>query len=295
LIFNKHNLVKIYPAVILIIIAGFVWLIADSQAVRRYNLNQKMNSSQFFSDDFYSSLNRLPITDECNKEFGAGITTHHRLASSLVDQFFRCIQKNTSPKTIILIGPNHYLGGSRGIITARNSWQTPFGNLPADSENIQNLASSISVEVNDTVVEHDHAIAFIVPYIKYYLPQAKIIPLLLRYDFGERELDGFIEKLSGILDDNTVIIGSIDFSHYLTSAQASINDEETKQIIYARDLQEVYQNGDEHYDSAPGIFMILSLLKNENIVSTYELNHASSAEFTPATQNITTYFNWLFY
>jgi hypothetical protein len=295
LIFSKYKISKIYPAVILIIIAGLVWFIADSQAEQKYTTDQKLNSSQFFADDFYSSLNKLPIAGECDKKFSAGITTHHRLASNLVDQFFRCIQKNTSPKTVILIGPNHYLGGSRGVVTAQNDWQTPFGNLAADTEEILDLLSSISVEINDQAVERDHAVSFIIPYIKYYLPQVKIVPLLLRYDFTERELDGFIGKLSANLNAETIIIGSIDFSHYLTSEQALINDEETKQIIATRDLVKVYQNGDEHYDSAPGIYLILSLLNKINVASTYELNHASSSEFTGAEQNITTYFNWLFY
>jgi len=290
----SKKFVKSFPAVILIIIAGLAWLVSDSRATQKYTVKQEMNSAQFFADDFYASLNKLEITSDCDKGFRAGITTHHSLASGLVDQFFRCIQRNTDPKTVILIGPNHYSGGSSGAITGQNDWQTPFGTLPASEEMINRLAG-VSVEINDRVVENDHAIAFIVPYIKYYLPNTKIVPLLIRSSFTKNEVDGLITQISETIDEETIIIGSIDFSHYQNIAQGSINDAETKVIITERNLSDVYQNGDEHYDSAPGIYAILSFLKNNNIASTYELNHSSSSEFTPATQNVTTYFNWLFY
>lgn len=288
-------LLRIAPATVIIIIAGLAWLIVDARVTKDSGISEKRNTAQFFADDFYSALSKLPTSSECNRKFKAGITTHHRLASELVDQLFRCIKNSGHPKTVILIGPNHYLGGRRDVVTARNDWQTPFGIMEADTDIIAGIQSSSAVEINDQVVEHDHAVAFIVPYIEYYLPNTKIVPILIRHSITKSELEGFIKKLAAFVNEETMIIGSVDFSHYQDSESAARYDEETAIIVEKRDLASVYQNGDEHYDSAPAIYLILSLMNISDSVSTFQLNHSSSTEYTGANQNITTYFNWLFY
>ncbi len=255
---------------------------------------KEVNPSQFYPDKFFSSVEAKELPELCQQEFVAGITSHHDLASPLIGQFFRCLKEKNDPKTFIIIGPNHFLQGTRAILTARNNWQTQFGQLAIDLSKIDFLKQSGLIEIKDQAVANDQTVSYLTSYIKYFWPDATIVPLLMRFDYSQREAEQGINLLARIIDDDTFILGSIDFSHYLALELANQNDQVSEQIISSWQLEKVYRHGDDFYDSAPGLFTILSLLQEQGTANSYILNQANSFDFNHQPFNTTSYFSWLF-
>ncbi|MBU1149078.1 AmmeMemoRadiSam system protein B [Patescibacteria group bacterium] len=267
---------------------------AISQEDNGAEATKQQNPSQFAPVDFWSGLEDDELPSYCQQNFRAGITSHHQLASSLIGRFFRCLGQGSNVKTFIVIGPNHFQQGSRGVLTGQNDWQTPFGNLSVNQEIIGELRQSDLIEVNDQAVAPDHAISYLTPYIKHFFPKAQIVPLLLRFDFSESEAKSLVKLLAETIDNETFILGSVDFSHYLNLDQANENDLISRDIIENFKLAEVYQHSDGFFDTAPGLFTILSLLAGQGIEQVHLLNHSNSFAFNNQPVNTTSYFSWLF-
>jgi len=291
-------MLKKLPNILLVTLLCLAGLVIGWQAVSQTGDGSyqriDINPSQFFPEKFYPSLETGELPDWCQNEFTAGITSHHDLASPLIGQFFRCLAERNNPQTIIIIGPNHFQQGSRAILSGKNAWQTPFGRLAVDQDKLALLSQSELLEISDQAISRDHAVSFLAPYLKYFFPEAKMVPLLLRFDYTQPEAEQGIAWLDKIIDENTFLLGSIDFSHYLSLEQAEKNDKVSQQIIDKFYLPEIYRYQDDHYDSAPGLFTILSWLSEQGMTNAYQLNHGNSFDFNQKPFNTTSYFSWLF-
>ncbi len=286
------NLLIIIGFLSIAVIVFLLWRSGVKSSSASYKF-LRLNPSLFSAADFFVEYED-PSSEICGHRMLGGITTHHQQASPMIGQFFRCLQTSTEPETIILIGPNHYHAGSRGILLANQAWDTPFGIVEPKEEFTEKLAQSDLVEINNEAVSQDHAISLLLPYISFYFPEAEVVPLLINYNVDEKQADNFQKFLQRAMADGAVVIGSIDFSHYLTAAEAGKMDFETQTIIREYRLTDVYDNGDEHYDSAPGLYIILSLMKQKNAQAEI-IGHSDTSEFGGSSNYVTSYFNWAFF
>ncbi|GHU95309.1 hypothetical protein FACS189479_08780 [Spirochaetia bacterium] len=81
---------------------------------------------------------------------------------------------------VFILGPIHN-GTEEGIfLSGSDSFETPLGPLPVDSEMGNELAScSTLFEVNDIPHLHEHSIEVLLPFIKYCFPHVSIVPILM--------------------------------------------------------------------------------------------------------------------
>jgi AmmeMemoRadiSam system protein B len=98
------------------------------------------------------------------------------------------------PSRVVLLGPIH--DKKEGLfLTHSCSFQTPLGDLPVDLEASGWLESySPFFEVNDIPHLHEHSIEVLLPFVKYYFPDASIIPILMG-----RPREQYIAVLAGAL------------------------------------------------------------------------------------------------
>lgn len=254
--------------------------------------SQRINPSLFIPEKFFAAAKTIDSAIPCDETIRAGITSHHDLASPLIRQFFDCVSHANQPSTIILIGPNHFHAGNRAVLTARQNWETPFGVLETDAVLVDALFQSDLVEINDSAVAEDHAAALMMPYLKSTFPRAKVVPLLLLYSLEREDIAALRDLIRSNSTDTTLIIGAIDFSHYQAREQAARYDAETEKFVREFDIDTVLRQGDEHFDSAPGLALILSLFDARTEASL--IDHADSSDFGASPAGVTTYFNWIF-
>lgn len=224
----------------------------------------------------------------------SGITPHHILPSFILADFYQKLAFQ-HPKTVILIGPNHYERGNFKALTSGNSWETPFGLTDPDSNKISNLILEGVVEVDDNTVSSDHAVASSIPYLKYFIPDAKIVPILLSKKMTIKDSQILSENLVKLIGQDTVLVAAVDFSHYLTELEAAKKDDQTLEVLKSFNYQRLYDFNNDYLDSPASIGVLLMTMQKLNKTNFEILNHSNSGDlahnqFIPTTSYFETVF-----
>ncbi|OGG43607.1 AmmeMemoRadiSam system protein B, partial [Candidatus Kaiserbacteria bacterium RIFCSPHIGHO2_01_FULL_48_10] len=199
------------------------------------------------------------------------------------------------PKTIILIGPNHNNRGN-AVLSSVRPWGTPFGTVEPDTAVVESLHSSSVVSLWGDGFEEEHSIGAIVPFIKYYFPNARLVPIVIRSDIGRVDAERLGKSLAALISDESVLLlASIDFSHYQPRAEAEANDRETWKAITSFDLSRLSTFGNDHLDAPWTLVAFLAALKEQEIFRMKLLQNTNSGALTNDDKLLTTsYFTVLF-
>jgi len=119
--------------------------------------------------------------------------------------------------TFIIIGPNHTGRGSPLSIMSEGKWKTPLGEVGIDSILARKLLSlSRYLQEDDVAHEYEHSIEVQLPFLQYFQPDIKIVPIVVAYGEIEicQELGQNIARALRELNQEAVILASSDMSHY---------------------------------------------------------------------------------
>lgn len=89
----------------------------------------------------------------------------------------------------------------------------------------------------------------VVPAIAHYVPEARVVPLVLRRDMTAGEVETLAAVLAPLLDRRTLVVAAVDFSHYLSAEEARQRDRETLSALDSLDSSGILSFGDDHLDS----------------------------------------------
>jgi len=217
------------------------------------------------------------------------IIPHHLVASDNIANLFKTIQPSNY-KTIVLIGPNHYEKGNSNIVTSRKPWQTPFGTVYPDAGYYSSTVYGNVIPIDEDVLEHDHAVAGLMPFIAYYTPHVKVIPILLKYKFSIADADKLATTLSGMCHSGECpfFFASVDFSHYLPKEIANQKDEITKNAIESKNYEALSKMGSDYLDSPPSIIVLMKIMEKLSATNMQIFAHTNSADYPNADQKSTT-------
>lgn len=261
----------------LFLIVGFGILLGSIS----FNLKQEDNSGQSLG------VKTSPII--------GGIVPHHMLAEEYIhDLFIRLTEQQ--PQTIILMGPNHEELGDFPIITAGNDWDTPHGTLPANITLIDKLISSGIAHRNDAIIANEHSIFPLMPLIAMRLPDTTVVPIILSNHMNLSEIELLSTTLSEYVGPNTVLIAAVDFSHYLKTDEAKMNDEETIEFIKSYNVEKIITLDNAYLDSPSSIGTLLLTMQEQSASRLEIVDHGNSGELLsdPATET-TSYLEVVFY
>lgn len=268
----------------------------DVAAERPAASEPKLACKYYVDSDFKRSVLNVRPQETVDGQLLGGVVTHHLLADSMIAPFFLTLSA-ADPEIVFIVGPNHKRVGREKIHTGGWGWQTPFGVLEADAEAVESLIESCSAGESFDLLETEHSISSLVPYVKYYMPGAKLVPVLLHGNYGMEasiELARKIREAAG--NRKWVVIGSIDFSHYLPPETAERMDEITLKAIEAENLEELSRMGNDNLDSPPSLMTLLSVMKDEGDYEMKVTGHSNSSEIAGLYSDSTTsYFTILFF
>ena len=292
---SKHS----YVILTLVGVLGLLFVLISFREYksRQINSDQTYLKAKYFSDnDFYEGkIKAESVKSEYsgNKIYG-GIIPHHLLPGYILSDFFTKLALQ-NPKRIILIGPNHYEIGGEKPITSIVNWETKFGKLDSDYESIDSLIKEGVLAQNDNVALSEHSIGGILHYIKYYIPDAKVVPVILSSATTPEEISSLSESIHKYIDDDTVVIASVDFSHYLSNPEAQINDKVTKKIMQLFDYENLYRLNNDYVDSPQSIGLLLNLMQRKDAENLEFLFNTNSGEIlNNDTIQTTSYFSVFF-
>jgi AmmeMemoRadiSam system protein B len=275
-------------AIVPLIVAGIGLLAGGLLIESRYDdheatpAGQAAHTSRFFdAQAFERSLVRAESEPaEPMPGVRAVIIPHHWVAGHLILSGLRDLAATGPVDRVILLGPDHTNSGTALVTTSGRAWQTPFGFMQPDSNAVALLTGSGLARNQPDVLELEHSIAGIVPAIAYYLPDAEIVPLALKHAFRPDEVRDLASALVSLLEERTVLVAAVDFSHYLPADQARAMNAETLAALASLDTATILSYGDEHLDSQASIATLLEVMRALDATA-FELRaDTNSAEVT---------------
>lgn len=277
----------------LILPAETVNLSGDKFRADKLNHKLKFYEEKLFLEGVaFSKEKNIPLE---NYIYG-GVIPHHLLPGFILADFFTSLSRQ-KVRTIILIGPNHPDLGSSRILTSLQGWETPFGVVKPNREIISRLIESKVIQVEETVLENEHSVAGMMPFISYYLPQTTVVPIILKSSTNFEEVKTLAGQLRNYLEKGeAVLIAPVDFSHYLTSREADEKDEGTLSLIEGFDLTKLLTLGSDYLDSPASIATIMLSLRGLGKNKMGVIYHTNSGRIQKdASEKTTSYFSMVFY
>jgi len=166
-----------------------------------------------------------------------GIASHHiPLTIPKIVEFYIQLKKTQEVKNIIVIGPDHNNAGKSPITVSSASFFTTYGEVkPVDGLAVK-LENSGLANIEEAPFDKEHSVGSQILVISKIFPGVRVTPIILRSDTSREQAEALGKTLSGMLNENTVLISSVDFSHYLATNQAHPIDQISGEIVRSLDL-----------------------------------------------------------
>ncbi len=244
---------------------------------------------------FFSSVRAAATLPLPEGDVAGGIIPHDWRGGEYIAWLFRSLAERHPPATVILIGPNHDNEGYPGVLTSELAWWTPFGFVQPDHELIDALIGQGLVSTDEPVLTTEHSVAGIMPAIAYYLPGARVVPLIIRGDAGPKDAERLGQALASHLDGATLLVAAVDFSHDLVSSEAERNNAVTLRALRAGDSAMLFTLDNRYLDSPESIAVLMASMASAGagpFVLTADTNSAAlhDDELAPTTSYLVGYY-----
>jgi len=245
-------------------------------------------------------INTLEVfaSDSGNKQdIVSGVVPHHLLAMDIMEDFFSYISSRGKPKTIVILSPDHF---QSGILTESNSFITialdlndkEFNNLKVDTLLSGKLFKENKMILNNSAVIAEHGIITLLPYIKKYFPETNILPILIPADITKEQVEQLVKTIDENTLLNTIVVASVDFSHYLPSQAADFHDAKSIRVLLNFE-EENFKNIE--VDCWQALYAARLFAKLQQKETPHIMAHKNSADFLNLElEETTSYFSVVF-
>ncbi len=204
------------------------------------------------------------------------LVPHHLLAARLIAGAFGKIATDRAV-TVVLLSPNHFSAGKGNLIATAASWQTPYGLLAADCDAVAKLEAARAVSVEEAPFGKEHGVSGIVPFIRKSLPNARVVPVIVRDTATDADLEKFAGAAKTAFGRDTLFVASFDFSHELSDTAAQFHDRKSLAAVETLDGEGAKALD---IDSMPGLRLTMRLLEDIGARKFSLLAHTNSSQLT---------------
>ena len=206
--------------------------------------------------------------------------------------------KDKSYKTVIVISPSHaeYFPGIS--IYDGDGYETPFGIVEIDNEMTDKIVENSKI-IFRGVQGHrrEHALEVQIPFLQSVLKDFKIVPIVMG-DQSKMFVDHLAEKISKVVDEETLVVASSDMSHFYDSSEANKLDSVVEQRINEFDFEQLLKDLDDHECEACGGGPIAAMMKAaslKNINKSLVINRSDSGDITGDKSEVVGYLSAVIY
>ncbi len=214
---------------------------------------------------------------------------HHLLAADLIARGFRAAAARSYGRVVIL-SPDHFHRSRRPMATTPRDIDTVFGPLTNDRAVTESLLADAELFDDSDLFASEHGVAALLPFVRHFFPDAKIVPVAISYDASQADCDRLVQALGRFVDADTLVVQSTDYSHYLPADVAQRRDQETLNIIAAGDsaaVMHLLQSG--HIDSKAAQYGQMRLQKDYIGSFATVIANRNSVEYGGAGRRTTSY------
>jgi len=128
---------------------------------------------------------------------------------------FSCLD-GAEVRRVILLGPSHHVAFSGGAVPAPDvtGFSTPLGESALDLEAITELRRHADFRGPSAAHRPEHSLEVELPFLQVLAPEARLVPILVGFETDRDTARRMAEALSRLLDDQTVVVVSSDFTHH---------------------------------------------------------------------------------
>lgn len=279
--FDKNRLYIIIIAILVVLIGGSLYFFKLFPQRNTTEVISTYHNSEFFeyAPFIEKSVNEAQTKEEIDldKVFG-GIVPHHIPTTiPLLAEFYGSLKNTRDVKTFIILGPDHVDSGRGDISVSKATFITPFGQLKPNVEFIEQLEKSGFVVVDETPFDKEISIHSQLLLISNLFPGSKIVPLVFRSSITNETAKAFGKILTTFLDEDTFIVASVDFSHYLPQKQAKPIDHLSASVLVA--INSRFGNLVEA-DSPQALMAFISAVETMGANRSVDLKILNTADFS---------------
>jgi AmmeMemoRadiSam system protein B/AmmeMemoRadiSam system protein A len=162
----------------------------------------------------------------------------YEYSGKVAAQAYRLL-KGKSVSTVVIVGPSHHVRCDGAALCSAQSWETPLGTVPADTELVAALSKREGFAIFDSAHVPEHCIEVQLPFLQRTLGQFKLVGVLMT-DFSRencaRIAKGMAQSLRG---RSALLIASSDMSHYPSYDDACKSDHAMLDAIRTLDPDKV--------------------------------------------------------
>lgn len=208
----------------------------------------------------------------------ATVVPHHLTASTSMAAGIKILAKQRF-KRIVLLSPDHFHQCPTELCTVNGIFRTQFGDVHTDVSVVDHLTQSSLVTETGDLFQKEHGIHAVLPFIAYYEPNVSVTPVVLSQVHNwKQSKEAIRDAIASVLDDDTVLVVSSDFSHYLGLSYADRMDDETAKAIFAKDFKGIESLDNADQSDCPGCLWILaSIADQQDFYNPSVLFHTNSA------------------
>ena len=146
----------------------------------------------------------------------------------------------TPYRTIVMVGPSHYVPFHGVSIWPRGAWETPFGPVAVDESMAAAILAGGPAEISERPDAHDreHSLELQLPFVAHLWPGAQIVPLVMGQQTRATSFalgDALAAAVAGNTPDEVLLVASSDLSHYEDARTALAMDAVVTQHVEAFD------------------------------------------------------------
>ncbi len=196
------------------------------------------------------------------------------------------LSRYTQPKTVIIVGPNHYGIGAPVAIMNEGIWRTPLGEVEVDSEVARELLKICKIlEVDWYAFIREHSLEVQIPFLQYFFNNKfKIVPICMFYqgsDAAEQLGHAIAEVMKMYKPGEIVLVVSTDWNHYEPHEVTVKKDMKAIEKVLELDLKGFYRVLSEYSISVCGygpVGTAIVTAKEIGVKKVKLLKHATSGD-----------------
>lgn len=244
-----------------------------------------------FYDDaalFTNAIAKVAEAEPSNVRLSGIVVPHHLLADRLVALGFQAASAFRY-KRIVILSPDHFRRAQLPFATTARGFETVLGPVAADAQAARTLLSASALIEDSCLFDKDHGVRAMLPFIRHYFPEAKVVPVAMSIKSGREDWDKLADALERIVDEDTLVVESTDFSHYLPQHVARSYDQQTLNVMAAGSLDQIASlRQPAHADSVGALYVQTRLQQRIFGASPLVIANANSQEWSDKAANETT-------
>lgn len=163
-------------------------------------------------------------------------------------------------KQIVILTPNHYNYGDSDIIISSDGFETADGSLTGNRLLVESFRNAEIGKIDQSAFFNEHGVKNLLGVISKKFTSSQVTAFSIKNGTKDELLQKLVAFLENNLEDS-LIIASVDFSHYNPSSLAKVHDQHSINALEDLDLQKIKKL---EVDSPESLFITSQIAINQS-------------------------------